>query len=264
MKRWKCAAAGLLCAGLCACSMLPKLETASSPIDAALKTVAAVKEGEDPVRLRAEDLDEEELFRAVEAIWPFACTMQLTVYAGGMLEIELNEFTEAQQAQAETLAQGMAKEAVAGLTQDAEKLRALHDLLVRSCVYDLETAEKEGATDGAAAPFTAYGALVDGKAVCAGYARAFVLLCQAAGMDAIYIADERMNHGWNAVRLDGKTYFIDCTFDDPVPDRGEYVSHEYFLRSAEELAETHTWDREFYERVMDAKWGVSTANDTNS
>ena len=153
---------------------------------------------------------------------------------------------------------------MAGLTQDTEKLRALHDLLVRSCVYDLETAEKEGATDGAAAPFTAYGALVDGKAVCAGYARAFVLLCQAAGMDAIYIADERMNHGWNAVRLDGKTYFIDCTFDDPVPDRGEYVSHEYFLRSAEELAETHTWDREFYERVMDAKWGVSTANDTNS
>ena len=71
------------------------------------------------------------------------------------------------------------------------------------------------------APFTADGALVDGKAVCAGYARAFVLLCRAAGMDAIDVAgDEGMNHGWNAVRLEGETYFIDCTFDDPVPIRG--------------------------------------------
>ena len=84
-----------------------------------------------------------------------------------------------------------------------------------------------------------------------------MLLCLAAGMDAIYVADEGMNHGWNAVRLEGETYFIDCTFDDPVPDQGQYVSHEYFLRTADELAQTHTWDREFYERIMDAKWGNS-------
>lgn len=263
MKRWKCAAAGLLCAVLCGCSLLPKLETASTPIDAALKTVAAVQAGEDTVRLRAAELDEEELFRAIEAVWPYACTMQMTVYAGGMMEIELDEFTEAQQAQAQTLAEGIAREATRGLTDNADKLRALHDRLVRGCVYDVETAESESAADGASTPFTAYGALVDGKAVCAGYARAFVLLCQAAGLDAIYVADEGMNHGWNAVRLGGQTYFIDCTFDDPVPDRGEYVSHEYFLRTAEQMEKTHTWNRAFYERVMDAKWGISTENRTN-
>lgn len=257
MKRWKCIGALLLCLGLCACGLLPQAETASSPIDAALKITAAAERGEERIRLRAGELDEDALFRAVESMWPYACTMKLTVYRGGFLEIHLEQYTEAQQEQAAVLAERMAQDAVAGLTEDADKLRALHDLIVRGCAYDLETAEQGGATDGEDAPFTAYGALVDGKAVCAGYARAFVLLCRAAGMDAIYVADEEMNHGWNAVRLDGETYFIDCTFDDPVPDQGQYVSHEYFLRTADELAQTHTWDREFYERIMDAKWGNS-------
>ena len=121
----------------------------------------------------------------------------------------------------------------------------------------METAQNESSVDGASAPFTAYGALVDGKAVCAGSARAFVMLCQAAGLDAVYVADSGMNHGWNAVRLDGQTYFIDCTFDDPVPDQGEYVSEDYFLLTAREMQSTHVWDLEFYERVMDAKWGIS-------
>lgn len=266
MKVWKCAAAGLLCAALCGCALLPELETAGSPIDAALRAVAAVQAGEDKVRLWAAELNEEEVFCAVEAMWPYACTMQMTVYTGGILEIELNAFTEAQQEQARVLAERVAQEATRGLTEDADKLRALHDWLVRSCAYDMDAAESESeeVEVHAAAPFTAYGALVDGKAVCAGYARAFVMLCQAAGLDAICVADEGMNHGWNAVRLEGKTYFIDCTFDDPVPDRGEYVSHEYFLRTAEELAETHTWDRAFYERIMDAKWGVSAENQNNS
>lgn len=256
MKRWCCAGLALLYMLLGACGMLPRSEKAASPIDAALKTVAALEGGADKARLRAAELDEEELFHAVEAVWPYACTMQLTVYGGGLLEVKLDVADQARQEQAATLARGLAKKAVDGLTDDRDKYRALHDLLVRSCVYDLDTAESQGAMDGSSAPFTAYGALVDGKAVCAGYARAYVLLCQAAGLDAIYVSDAEMNHGWNAVRLDGETYFIDCTFDDPVPDQGEYVSHEYFLRTAGELAETHTWDREFYERVMDAKWGV--------
>ena len=61
-----------------------------------------------------------------------------------------------------------------------------------------------------------------------------------------------MNHGWNAVRLDGETYYIDCTFDDPVPDRGEYVSGQYFMQTAEELSRTHVWDETFYEQLLDS------------
>lgn len=254
MKRW--IAAGLTLAVLAACSRLPSVETASSPIDAALKAAAAADDGQESVCLRVENRDEDALFRAIEAVWPYACTIKLTEYPGGFFEVALEIKDRARQEQAATLARGLAQDACAGLEQDADKLRALHDLLIRSCAYDLDTARQQEDLDGSSAPFTAYGALVDGKAVCAGYARAYLLLCRAAGLDAIYVASPEMNHGWNAVRLNGQTYFIDCTFDDPVPDRDGAVSYEYFLRTAEELSRTHTWDQAFYEQVMDAKWGA--------
>ncbi len=95
--------------------------------------------------------------------------------------------------------------------------------------------------------FAADGALLDHKAVCAGYGRAYEMLCKAAGIQVIYVASEEMNHGWNAVRLGGTTYYIDCTFDDPIPDRGEYVSDQYFMLTGDELAQTHTWNEAFYE-----------------
>ena len=145
----------------------------------------------------------------------------------------------------------LAAEAVTDGMTDAEKLRALHDTLVRLCEYDVDTAAQQ-APDGATAPFAADGALLDHKAVCAGYGRAFGMLCEAAGLETVYVASEEMNHGWNAVRLDGQTYYIDCTFDDPVPDRGEYVSDQYFMLTAEELSETHVWDEAFYEQLLDS------------
>ena len=76
-------------------------------------------------------------------------------------------------------------------------------------------------------------------------------LIHISGIKTIYVASEEMNHGWNAVRLDGQTYFIDCTFDDPVPDRGQYVSDQFFMLTAEELSKTHVWDEAFYEQVLD-------------
>ena len=78
------------------------------------------------------------------------------------------------------------------------------------------------------------------------------MLCEAAGLQAVYVSSEEMNHGWNAVRLEGQTYYIDCTFDDPVPDRGDYVSSQYFLMTESQLARTHVWDVAFYERLLDS------------
>jgi transglutaminase/protease-like cytokinesis protein 3 len=37
-------------------------------------------------------------------------------------------------------------------------------------------------------------------------------------------------HAWNTVRLDGVWYYIDVTWDDPVPDRGNSVHwYKYYL-----------------------------------
>ena len=155
------------------------------------------------------------------------------------------------QAQAKAYAAALAADCITEDMTAEQKLRALHDALVRMCEYDVDTEQQEQ-PDGSTAPFSADGALLDHRAVCAGYGRAYAMLCDAAGIPAVYVASEQMNHGWNAVRLDGRTWFIDCTFDDPVPDRGQYVSEEFFLVNAAQLAETHQWDRVFCEQALDS------------
>ena len=197
-----------------------------------------------------EGLDADQVYRALEARYPYSFALHVVTRPNRTIELNAEVSRPARQEQAWDYAKILASDTVTpGMTAE-EKLRALHDALIRLCAYDVDTAD-QSAPDGATAPFAADGALLDHKAVCAGYGRAYEMLCMAAGLRVIYVASEEMNHGWNAVRLNGTTYYIYCTFDDPVPDRGEYVSELYFLRTAEELSETHTWDQAFYERVLD-------------
>ena len=113
---------------------------------------------------------------------------------------------------------------------DFEIAQALHDYIVRTCTYNEYVAYYDTAVSTAR---TAYGALVEGSAVCQGYALAYKLLLTRAGIPAIFIPSSDMNHAWNMVKIDGSWYHVDTTWDDPLPDAGfdAEVSHEYFLRS---------------------------------
>ncbi|MCI7125026.1 MAG: hypothetical protein MR935_02310 [Agathobaculum sp.] len=203
------------------------------------------------VLFRSAQIDLQAVYSALEARYPYAFSLHASSRAGGTTLVRAELSRPARQRQAREYAAVLAAETVSGGMTDAQKLRALHDALVRLCAYDSRTAAS-AAPDGATAPFAADGALLDHRAVCAGYGRAFGMLCEAVGLRTVYIASEEMNHGWNAVRLDGQTYYIDCTFDDPVPDRGEYVSDRYFLLTAEQLSATHLWDKAFYEQALDS------------
>lgn len=213
----------------------------------------ATQKGDCEVVFRSENgsLSLEDTFAALEAVYPYAFSIGSVERANGTNTLSVTVPRLAQQEQAQTFAEAFAADTVLPGMTDREKLRALHDALIRLCVYDSATAEDMTA-DGSEAPFSADGALIGHKAVCSGYGRAFVMLCNAAGIDdVIYVASLEMNHGFNAVRLDGETLYIDCTFDDPVPDQGEYVSDGYFLKTAEEMQLTHVWDEVYYEKVLD-------------
>ena len=89
---------------------------------------------------------------------------------------------------------------------------------------------------------TAYGALVSHKAVCAGYAKAYQLLMNKAGIPCWYVTgtsfDPRGNqvaHAWNLVWLNGKCYYTDVTWDD----QGNELFHEYFNMSKAGISQTH-------------------------
>ena len=96
---------------------------------------------------------------------------------------------------------------------DYEKIKAVYEYVCKNVVY----AQK--AIDGTYAPdtpewyraYSAYGALCIGEATCQGFSVAIYRLMLEAGIDCRLIAGD--NHGWNIVKLEGKYYLLDATWD---------------------------------------------------
>lgn len=115
----------------------------------------------------------------------------------------------------------------------ALKALLLHDRLIERCTYDHAAADTPEYFPDA---YTAYGALVRGRAVCEGYAMAYMLLLDKAGIPSVRIVSEEARHAWTAVEIGGNLYHVDPTFDDPTGEVSlGLVSHDYFLLSDAEL-----------------------------
>lgn len=115
---------------------------------------------------------------------------------------------------------------------DFEKELYLHDALAERIEYDY--------TFAGANIYNAYGALVEGEAVCEGYAEAFQTLLHRAGIES-YIVTGRSRgegHEWNLVRIDGDWYFVDLTWND----QEEELFHAYFNITGDVLTEDHLVD----------------------
>jgi len=119
-----------------------------------------------------------------------------------------------------------------GKTSDYDKALALHDALVKHITYQ----EAPNAHN-------AYGAIVDRKAVCEGYAEAYQILLQRVGIQSYIVGgtSKGERHKWNIVRLDGKYYYTDVTWDDPVggDEASKPVYYPYFNITTERLKEDH-------------------------
>ncbi|MBQ8927018.1 MAG: hypothetical protein IJ055_01925 [Oscillospiraceae bacterium] len=109
----------------------------------------------------------------------------------------------------------------------------LHDYLVTH-VQPAETSESGRIYD-------AYGALVEGRAVCGGYSHAMLLLMQNAGLTGCIVEGPAGGdrHSWNYVRVDGQYYWLDVTWDDP---GGSGLLHDYCLTDDAHLLRSHTVD----------------------
>lgn len=126
-----------------------------------------------------------------------------------------------------------------GMT-DLQKEFAIHNYLINNCKYDTAALD-----NGYVVPlsFTAYGALVNGVAVCQGYAEAFSLLLDAVGIENGLVISDTMNHAWNYVNIGGKYYHVDTTWDDPISDKGNLLSFMYFNLSDSAISKDHDWDK---------------------
>ena len=128
-------------------------------------------------------------------------------------------------------------------------VKYVHDYIIDNTVYDMESFyASQGDNEGLIIASTAYGCLVQHKAVCSGYSAAFQLIMQRLGAECGRINGTRVTesgaHQWNYVCLDGEYYFMDLTWDDPIKDDGQDSrTYDYFLISDRDIAFTHVSDR---------------------
>lgn len=109
----------------------------------------------------------------------------------------------------------------------------LHDRLTAICTYDNEAATADQHSNPHAR--SAYGALVEGTAICGGYTQAMTLLLERCGIPATYVMNKAGDHVWNMVEIGGQFYHLDATWNDS-NDQGY---HLYFNCPTEELSPTH-------------------------
>lgn len=133
----------------------------------------------------------------------------------------------------------------AGQGTDESKIRAVHDYLIKKLEYDSSVSHDN--------IYNIYGALINELTVCEGYARTFKYImddmrieCIIACGTAINSAGNMENHAWNYVKLDGRWYAIDVTWDDPVIIGNGYIGNDvkyrYYLKGSRDFFANHTED----------------------
>lgn len=125
---------------------------------------------------------------------------------------------------------------LSGITEDMtqyEKELYLHDTLAQRITYKESTNAHN-----------AYGALVEGVAVCEGYAEAFQYLLHRAGIWSYLVlgSSRGVGHAWNMVQIDGEYYHVDLTWND----QDEVVYHGYFNVTDAQILKDHTIDATTY------------------
>lgn len=110
----------------------------------------------------------------------------------------------------------------------------VHDMVIDSCQYDksVKTAEDDYLS------FTPYGALINGKAVCEGYAKCFQYVMSRVGVDCVPVlgVGQKELHMWNAVLINNCWYYVDPSWDDSK----DYSRYDYFNITESQLLADHT------------------------
>ena len=123
---------------------------------------------------------------------------------------------------------------------------AIHDYLALHTRYDYAAVES-GSKDNPNM-YNAYGVLVNGLAVCHGYALAYIDLLRKVGVESYFVSSSNLNHGWNVINSGSGWYYSDVTWDDPRPNIGEYTNdgdymgycqHDYFMNTKAQIEQNH-------------------------
>ena len=114
---------------------------------------------------------------------------------------------------------------------DVDKVMAVHDYLIDHIEYSNPHIRS-----------FAYGALIEGKAVCQGYAQSLAMILNKLNVEchtivAMTKGSNPVLHEWVRVKLDGEWYYIDLTWDDT--PWAEDKNYKYFLINTDMISRDH-------------------------
>lgn len=117
---------------------------------------------------------------------------------------------------------------------DMQKALTIHDYICSNATFtddELDSAH------------SAWGFFNNGHIVCAGYALTYSYLMNKVGVQCEMVTSIALSHGWNAIKIDGVYYNVDCSWDDASSSIYGYsdnkVNHGNFLKSEAVFSVTH-------------------------
>lgn len=112
----------------------------------------------------------------------------------------------------------------------------IHDYIIKNCRYKLGGMESG----------MVYTCLIEGYSSCEGYAKATKYLLERAGIEAYTVVGDSVNsknvqayHMWNIVKINGRYYYLDTTWDDPNLQTDE-ISYVYFNITQKDIENDHS------------------------
>lgn len=138
---------------------------------------------------------------------------------------------------------------------DLQKALVIHDYICDNSYY----------RENGDISHSAYGFFKDGKVVCAGYTLAYSYIMNKLGVPCEYVTSMSMSHAWNTIKIGGKWYNVDLTYDNEIrsvcPNQDRFVygvtRHNWFMKSDKYFESDHSGRDTF-----DDCDGVSTDYDT--
>lgn len=119
---------------------------------------------------------------------------------------------------------------------DFQKVKKIHDYIIGNASYDNSLKN-----------YSAYDNLVKKSSTCQGYMCLTYKMLTEAGIACRILSGtgNGQSHGWDIVKLNGKWYNLDCTWDDPVTWNGEeLLLYDFFLKSDKDF-KGHVRDPEY-------------------
>lgn len=177
-------------------------------------------------------LDNPEIFYSTKFVWRYYDTSENVEIVPDYM-FEKKKIKEQQQA-LETRVKKLALPAEK--LSDKDKLLYIHDFICSNITYDkLKKAYSH----------EIIGALGHGVAVCEGISKTVKILCDRLNIPCVIALAEanpekgiKYRHAWNVVKIGGKQYHFDATFDNSLGKDGQ-IRYDYFCLSDKQIFRDH-------------------------